>query len=169
MKKITILFTILLATLCALSAFAAAPLRVFVADMNVVGVQNREELKATLQTLLASRLNSDSITAVSSAGEADAILTGTYVVIGKVFSVDAMAKAVSGKTLTRAFVQGENQDELIPALGKLADKLTADLTKLHANGQIALAAPVYTRIPAPTRNPILSKVNRCARSRPKNS
>jgi hypothetical protein len=166
MKKISVLFTILLATLSVLPAFAAAPLRVFVADMNVVGVQNRDELKATLQTLLASRLNSDSITAVSSPGEADAILTGTYVVIGKIFSVDAMAKSVAGKTLTRSYVQGENQDDLIPALGKLADKLATDLTKLHAAGQIAITAPVYTRIPAPAARPVIAPKSDIIKSEP---
>ena len=122
MRRFTLAATLLFSLCFALSAFAAAPLRVFVSDMNVVGVQNRDELKATLQTLLASRLNGDTITAVASSAEADAILTGTYVVIGKVFSVDAMAKSANGRTLTRAFVQGESQDELIPAMGKLADK-----------------------------------------------
>jgi hypothetical protein len=143
MRRFTLAATLLFSLCFALSAFAAAPLRVFVSDMNVVGVQNRDELKATLQTLLASRLNGDTITAVASSAEADAILTGTYVVIGKVFSVDAMAKSANGRTLTRAFVQGESQDELIPAMGKLADKLSADLSKLYASGQIASSAPAY--------------------------
>jgi hypothetical protein len=128
----------------AVTAFAAPPLRVFVSDMNVVGVQNRDELKATLQTLLSSRLNNDGITAVASSAEADAVLTGTYVVIGKIFSVDAMAKSASGTTLTRAFVQGESQDELIPAIGKLAEKLSTDLSKLYASGRITSSAPSST-------------------------
>lgn len=143
MRKIVLLYTLVITLFSAVTAFAASPLRVFVSDMNVVGVQNRDELKATLQTLLASRLNSDSITAVATAAEADAVLTGTYVVIGKIFSVDAMARSTSGRTLTRAFVQGESQDELIPAVGKLAEKLGTDLTKLHAGGQIATSSPAY--------------------------
>lgn len=144
MRKIVLVYTLLVTLFSAVTAFAAAPLRVFVADMNVVGVQNRDELKATLQTLLASRLSSDTITAVASSSEADAVLTGTYVVIGKIFSIDAMARSTNGKTLTRAFVQGENQDELIPAVGKLAEKLGAELSKLHSSGQISGSSPAYS-------------------------
>lgn len=147
MRKIVLIGTLLIALFSALAAFAAAPLRVFVSDMNVVGAQNKDELKATLQTLLASRLNSDTITAVASSNEADAVLTGTYVVIGKIFSVDAMARSTNGRTLTRAFVQGDSQDELIPAIGKLADKLGADLAKLRASGQITSSATAYSSSP----------------------
>jgi hypothetical protein len=120
----------------------AAQIRVFVADINAVGVQNRDEMKATLQVLLSSRLNSEKIMAVGSAAEADAVVTGTYVTIGKVFSVDALAKTAAGKTLTRAFVQGESQDELIPAVGKLADKLSVELVKIYAAGQPPAATAV---------------------------
>ncbi len=59
--------------------------------------------------------------------------------IGKVFSIDAIAKTPSGKTLGRAFVQGDHQDELIPAVGKLADKLTAELLKFTAPASAASA------------------------------
>jgi len=103
MKKLVLILVSLTFMLFSISALAA-PLRVFVGDMNAVGVPNRDELKLTLQTLLASRLNSDSITAVGSAAEAEAVVNGTYVVIGKIFSLDAMAKSTGGKTLTRAFV-----------------------------------------------------------------
>ena len=130
-----------LVALFVIPAFAA-PLRVFVSDVNTVGAQNGDELRQTLQTLLASRLNGDSITAVGDASEADVIVSGAYVVIGKVFSVDALVKSIDGKTLTRAYMQGENQDELIPAVGKLAEKLSGDLLKLQKSGQIALVAPV---------------------------
>lgn len=143
MRRITLAISLLLSLCFTLTAFAASPLRVYVADMNVVGVQNKDELKATLQTLLASRLNGENIIAVASSAEADATLTGTYVVIGKIFSVDAMARSTNGATLTRAFVQGESQDELIPAMGKLADKLTADLSRMYAGGQIRTGAPAY--------------------------
>jgi hypothetical protein len=138
MKKNQLIPIILLLILCAVSA-QAAQIRLFVADMNVIGVQNRDEMKATLQVLLSSRLNSDKIMAVGSAAEADVVVTGTYVTIGKVFSVDALAKTAAGKTLTRAFVQGESQDELIPAVGKLAEKLTVELGKIYAAGQVPAA------------------------------
>jgi hypothetical protein len=75
------------------------------------------------------------------------VLTGTYVTIGKVFSVDALAKTAAGKTITRSFVQGESQDELIPAVGKLADKLSVELVRIYAEGQ-APAAAAATVLPA---------------------
>jgi hypothetical protein len=138
MKKLPMLLVVLLLLLSGVSA-QAAQIRVFVADMSAVGVQNRDEMKATLQMLLSSRLNSDKVLAVGSAAEADALVSGTYVVIGKVFSVDALARTAAGKTLARAFVQGESQDELIPAVGKLADKLTAELTRVYSAGPASAA------------------------------
>lgn len=142
MKKFVIICIALLAPLIAIPAFAAQ-LKVFVADMNAVGATNKDEMKAVLQTLLASRLNSDQITSVASAAEADVIVSGTYVAIGKVFSVDAMAKTPGGKSVTRAFVQGESQDELIPSIGKLADKLSAELSRQY----LTTATPV-TAVPS---------------------
>lgn len=144
MKKRIILLAALLVPLCAVPAFAAQ-LRVFVSDINTIGAQNKDDMKATLQMLLASRLNSDKILAVGSAAEADAVVTGTSVTIGKVFSVDVLAKTAAGKTLARAFVQGEGQDELIPAIGKLADKLAVELNKAPIQ---AAAAPVTALLPA---------------------
>jgi hypothetical protein len=145
MKKLIVLLAALVTLLAALPAFAGQ-VRVFVAELNAIGVQNRDEMKMTLQTLLASRLTSDGIVTVGSAAEADVVVTGTYVTIGKVFSVDALAKTPAGTTITRAFVQGESQDELIPAIGKLAEKLSAELTKLPAEG----AAPVAIK-PQPAK------------------
>jgi hypothetical protein len=128
----------------------AVQLRVYVADMNTTGAQNRDEMKVTLQTLLASRLNGDRIAVVGSAAEADAVVSGTYISIGKIFSVDAIAKSPDGKkTVARAFVQGETQDELIPAVGKLAEKLTAELMKAFPGGQPVVAAPQALLTPVP--------------------
>lgn len=141
MKKLPILLVILFLQLSVITASAAAPLRVFVADMNAIGIQNRDDMKAMLQTLLASRLTGEKIIAVASASEADAVITGTYLAIGKVFSLDALAKTSGGKTLTRAFIQGENQDELIPAVAKLAEKLTAELVKVYPAAQVITATP----------------------------
>jgi len=151
MKKQTIVLAALLSFLLAVPAFAVQ-VRVFVADMNAIGAANKDEMKATLQALLSSRLNGDKITAVGSAAEADAVVTGTYVVIGKIFSVDALAKAPGGKVLTRAFVQGENQDDLIPAVGKLAEKLSAELVKIYSSG------PVATGSSAPVSVPVVSDI-----------
>lgn len=154
-KQIFTVITLLLVILSAVPVFAAQT-RLFVGEMNVVGAQNKEEIKPVLQTLLASRLNGESIVAVGSITEADAVVTGTYITIGKTFSLDALVKTTSGKTLTRAFVQGESQDELIPSVGKLAEKLSAELAKVNVpvqavpavkndfikNNQLVQAAPV---------------------------
>lgn len=163
MKKGIVLIAGLLATLTAIPAFAAQ-VRVFVSEVNAVGVQNRDEMRATLQTLLASRLNSERIVAVGSAAEADVLVSGTYVAIGKVFSLDAMARTSGGKTLTRAFVQGESQDELIPAVGKLADKLSAELGKLYSGGQSA--APGAPPVSAPAARSEIIKSEKQVRPAP---
>ncbi|MBL0224421.1 MAG: VCBS repeat-containing protein [Geobacteraceae bacterium] len=149
MKKLQAMLAIVMLLLCAVSV-QAAQLRVFVADMNAIGVPNRDEMKATLQVLLSSRLSGDKIMAVGSAAEADVVVTGTYVTIGKVFSIDALAKTAAGRSITRSFVQGESQDELIPAVGKLAEKLSADLVKINAAGQIpAISAATVPAAVAP--------------------
>ena len=139
MKKLTALIYLLLTTLLATSAFAA-PVRVFVTDINAIGVEKRDETKMMLQMLLSSRLSGENILAVSSAAEADAIISGTYIIIGKVYSLDALAKTTGGVTVGRAFVQGDSSEELIPAVSKLADKLSVEVTKAYAAG-LATAAP----------------------------
>lgn len=140
MRKSVIMLAVILVPVFAVPAFAAQ-LKVFVADMNAVGAPNKDEMKTTLQTLLASRINNAQIVSVASASEADIIVTGTYVSIGSVFSVDALAKTTGGKSLTRAFVQGNSQNELIPSIGKLADKLSAELSRQSEASIIAPSVP----------------------------
>lgn len=150
MKKMIILLTVLLSLFAAIPAFSAQ-LKVYVAEMSAAGVPNKDEMKTTLQMLLASRLTGDKIVAVGNSGEADIVVTGTYITIGKIFSVDALAKTTSGKTLTRAFMQGEGQDDLIPAIGKLAEKLTTELVRITSGGVQQSGTPVLfpTAVPAP--------------------
>ena len=165
MNKLIVLLAALLVPLTAVPSFAVQ-IRLFVSDMNATGVQNRDEMKVILQTLLASRLNGDRIEIVGSAAEADAVVSGTYITIGKNFSLDAIAKSAAGKVLTRAFVQGETEDELIPAVGKLAEKLSVELIKLYSSGQPGLApqrtsletVPAVAPVPsAGTKNEALVK------------
>lgn len=151
MNKIILLIVLSLVSLITLPAFAA-PLRLYVAEISTAGVESSDGMKVTLQTLLASRLNGNNIVAVGSAAEADVLVSGSYVTIGKIFSLDVIAKTSAGKALTRAFVQGKGQDELIPAVGKLADKLSAGLVRVSPtvpassgivkSGQQLLPAPV---------------------------
>lgn len=157
MKKLIVLLAALLMPLVALPAFAAQ-VRVYVADMNAIGVPNKDEMKTTLQALLAARLNSDRIIAVGSAAEADAVVTGTYVVLGKVYSMDAMTRTTGGKTLTRVYIQGDTNEELIPAVGKLAEKLVAELDKIYFSGQAATGAPAaQVAVPAAVATPLAAQ------------
>jgi len=129
MKKFFAIFSFL-ALIVSSNNVHASQIKVFVSEFNVVGVQNRDELKTTLPVLLSSRLNSDKVVSVGSQAEADVLVSGTYIAIGKIYSIDAMARTVAGKTITRAFVQGDTGEELIPVVGKLAEKLTAELAKV---------------------------------------
>ena len=142
----------------------AAQIRVFVGEMNAVGAQSKDEMKLTVQTLLASRLNGETILAVGTAAEADVLVTGTYVAIGKVFSVDAIAKTSGGRTLTRTFVQGESQDELMPAVGKLAEKLSAELARLYQTG--TASSPIKTALPPPPASDIIKADQQQVRTAP---
>lgn len=125
------------------------PLRVFVSDFNAVGVQNKDEMKSTLQMLLSSRMSSDKVIAVGSQAEADVLVSGTYIAIGKIFSIDALVRSIAGKTLTRVYVQGDSGEELIPAIGKLAEKLLVVLAqKADSKNTIGKTGAADTLLPA---------------------
>lgn len=152
----------------------AAPLKVFVARMNATGVSNRDEMQSTMQTLLASRLTSDSLATVSSPAEADVVVTGSYVVFGKIFSLDAVATTTGGKTITRAYVQGEGQDELIPVMGKIAEKLSTAILQWQAGAvspslaskpsSPAIASQAVAPVPAPPEGDIIKLKDTAASS-----
>jgi hypothetical protein len=146
MCKPIFLMAALLISLTAAPSFADQ-IRLFVSGIETVGVQNKDEMKAIVQTLLASRLNGAGISAVENLAEADVVVNGTYISTGKLFSVDAVAKTTAGKTLTRAFVQGEKPDDLIPSVGILAEKLSAELVKVYARDKSA--APVQGAVVTP--------------------
>ncbi len=112
--------------------------KTYVSGFSVTGYQSKDELAAALRTLLMSRMSGNSVQVVDNPAGADVTVSGSYLVIGKMFSLDAVAKKASGEVVSRAFVQGESQDELIPAVGKLARKLSDDLQKM------AVAAPEPT-------------------------
>lgn len=146
MCKPIFLMAALLISLTAAPSFADQ-IRLFVSGIETVGVPNKDEMKAIVQTLLASRLNGAGIAAVESLAEADVVVNGTYISTGKLFSIDAVAKTTAGKTLTRAFVQGEKTDDLIPSVGMLAEKLSAELVKVYARDKSA--APVQGAVVTP--------------------
>lgn len=141
MKRLLLLLVL---TLVAVPALAAGPLRVYVGEFNAVGVAAKDDAKAALQALLASRLNSDKLLTVSSPDEAELVVGGTYLAIGKQYNLDAFVRTVGGQTVSRSYVQGEGgQEALFGAVGSLADKLSSDLLKKLEGGSVprlALAA-----------------------------
>jgi len=89
------------------AAFAAEPLRVFIGDFAVVGGQAKDESKAAVQSLLASRINGPGILAVASAAEAEAIITGTYLVIGKITVLMPWQKLLADRPLPVPLCRGK--------------------------------------------------------------
>lgn len=153
----------ILMVLMAVPAIAAVPLRVYVGEFNAVGVAAKDDTKVVLQSLLASRLSSDKILAVSSANEAEAVVSGTYIAIGKQFNIDAVVKTAAGQTVTRTFVQGEGgQEALFSVSGQLADKLSTEMLKKVEAGAIprlAQAVALPASVVAATR-PVNSEIIR---------
>lgn len=154
MKRLILLVMLLMV---AVPAFAAQPLRVYVAEFSVAGVQQgKDELKAGLQALLAAKMNNDRLTSVDKQQDAEVVVKGTYVVIGKQYSLDVVAKAANGVVLSRSSQMGEGQENLIPAVGGLSDKVVAEVLKKDAAGAItrfAIVAPVVVTAaqPAPVK------------------
>lgn len=149
-KLVSLLMTLVCIVL--ITPFASAgQTRAYVAPFTVTGAQNKEDLRGTLQSLLASRLSSDTVIVLEQPAGADITINGGYLVFGKVFSVDAVAKDATGRVVGRAFVQGENQDQLIPSIGKLAKELTAVIEKRFVPGVAAVpTAPPAATAPAPS-------------------
>ncbi len=153
------LIFLLLMVMIATPVFGADPLRIYVGEFNAVGVQAKEETKAVLQSLLTSRLNSDKLLTVSTAGEAEVVVGGTYVAIGKQYNLDAFVKTAAGQTVARSFVQGEGgQEVLFGAVGSLAEKLSAELLKKVEAGSVprlavTAAAPPVAQVALPVVQP----------------
>ena len=160
MKRLLLLLVLFLVT-TALPALASGPLRVYVGEFNAVGVAAKDDTRAVLQSLLASRLNSDKLLTVGSVAEAEVVVGGTYLTIGKQYNLDAFARTTGGQTVTRSFVQGEGgQEALFGAVGSLAEKLSAELLKKSESGQLprlpiaaAVAAPLVLPVPVAQPRP----------------
>jgi FG-GAP-like repeat len=149
MSNVIVRITMLIAILLSSATSWGAQIRAFVPPFAVTGAQNRDELKGVLQTLLSSRLSGGDVIAVENSAGADITISGSYVAFGKVFSLDAVAKNSAGSVLSRAFIQGDSQEELITAVGKLAKMLTDDLSKL--------TIPAAARQPPAVQAPLQEK------------
>lgn len=127
----------------------AAPLKAYVAEFNVTGAPDKDELKVTLQGLLASRLNPGRVQLVEKPDRAEVLLAGSYALFGKMFSIDVLIKNSSDGTMAKVFEQGETQDDLIPAFGRLAQKLDQVLAKSQPMAVAASPLPASSPLPAP--------------------
>jgi len=148
----TILFTLVSAFLLIAipNASPAAPLKTYVTEFGVSGSPNRDELKGTLQGLLASRLNPDQVQLVESQDKAELLVAGSYSLFGKSFSLDVMLKSMGSGLIRKVFEQGDGQDDLLPAIGRLAQKIDRELAKSAFTPAVA-PAPVVAPAPRPAQ------------------
>lgn len=126
--------------ICAVHS-SAAMLKAHVAEFKVTGSPDKDGLKTALQSMLASRLQSENLTVVRGDENPDVTVISTYIVFGKIFSLDGQIVAANGKILGRAFEQGESADEVIPAVGRLAEKLNKEIARCTAPTAEARTTP----------------------------
>ena len=108
--RIKQMLVVVIGLMCCTLQANAAQLRTYVAEFKVTGTSGKDELRNALQAMLASRLSGDRITVVETAQQAEVTISGSYVAFGKVFSLDAVAKDVTGRVICRSFEQGDTQD-----------------------------------------------------------
>ncbi len=132
MKRYVILPLLLFFALVFASETPAGQIKTYVAKFAVAGAPNGDELRVTFQTLLASRLTGEYLLAADCPFGAEMLVSGSYTAVGSGFSLDAVVKNSAGNMVTRAFVQGVSQDELLPAVGKLAQSLTEAIVNAGA-------------------------------------
>lgn len=126
----------------------AAPLTVYVEPFSVVGAADDAGLPVTLQTLLASRLSGESVQVLDSPKGGRVLVKGTYIRFGKIFSIDVTARDTAGGVLARTFEQGEGEDAVLPAISRLAEKLTPLLTAARPPAPPAAAGAAAVPAPA---------------------
>ncbi len=151
MRSRAILTASLLLALTAPGFASAGLLKAYVTEFAVTGPANKEELKTALQGLLASRLNPDQVQLVDDRADADLVLSGSYARFGGMFSIDLLLRGRDGKTMRKIFEQGEGDNDLIPALGRLSRKIDTELakTKPTASTTPLPSAPPPTAVTVP--------------------
>lgn len=137
---ITVLATLILFTMLPVLA-NAGPFKTYLAEFNVTGAPNNENLKQTLQGILTSRLSPGLVQLVEKPDQAEILVIGSYAQFGKMFSMDVLIKGRGNGSLTKAFEQGEGQEDVIPALGRLARKIDAELAKIPVPSQPTAPSP----------------------------
>ena len=124
----------------------SAPVTVYVAEFSVSGASKPEEMKSTIQLLLLSRLANQKVATIGKQQNAQITVSGSYLLSGSIFSLDAAATDVSGTVITRAYAQGKGPDELIPAVGTLAKSLSEAIDKAVLSAAVAPAAVMPTAV-----------------------
>jgi hypothetical protein len=94
-----------------------------------------------------SRLRSELVSLVKNQALADQVVSGSYILSGRLFSLDAQIVRQKTSEIATVFEQGEGQDDLIPAVGRLAQKINRELAKVSAvkvtEGLALPAMPVH--------------------------
>jgi hypothetical protein len=150
MKSRLFAMVLLAGALLAPLTASAADLRAFVKEFTV-NAPEAATLKPAMQNLFSSRIAGDGIVLVGNPAEADVVFTGSYTQLGKSFSLDAMANLPSGNVLATAFDQGESLEGLIPAMGKVSQKLKADTLKAYLQKQMPAAPPKEASVARPAQ------------------
>ncbi|MDD2308197.1 MAG: VCBS repeat-containing protein [Desulfuromonadaceae bacterium] len=125
----------------------AGPLKINVAEFNVSGVPNNDSLKQTLQGILTSRLSPDLVQLVEKPDQAEILVIGSYAQFGKMFSMDVLIKDKGNSSLTKVFEQGEGQEDVLPAIGRLARKIDTELAKRTVTTTSPSPSPAASQIP----------------------
>ena len=133
MRLKLIMFGMILSILVSAASSYAEPLKLYVSEFLATGGAGSKEMAGPLQGLLASRLNPDLMQLVKTQGAAELVVTGSYVVFGKMFSLDAQIYGISSEKQQKVFEQGSGQDDVIPALGRLAQKINRELEKISSS------------------------------------
>lgn len=147
-----ILFTVLALALLPLVA-AAAPLKTHVAEFAVMGAGNKDELKSALPGMLASRLDQNQLQLVEKPEQAELLIQGSYAQFGKLFSIDILLKNTVSGSIAKVFEQGDSQDELLPAISRLSQKISQHIPRFQTAG------PSPTTLTTPSAAPSATPVS----------
>ena len=154
MKNVVTLLLALCSLLFIIAPAGAAPLNVYVAGFSVVGGEQALKLKEMLPSLLASRLAVRGLEVAENSSQATAIISGSYFQSGSSFSIDAVVKDGSGKIRVRGFEQGVTENDLLPAVTRLAAELSvrnsAEFKTSLAPAAAAVPLAVHLPVPLPT-------------------
>lgn len=123
-----LIFTIMtLLSLAAVAPATAEPRKTFINGFTVIGAANANELKMVFPALIMSRLDPAQFMPVGEKGAAEIEISGSYVVFGKAFTLDAAVQRSDGRVLFKGFEQGEREDQAPDALGRLAARIGREL------------------------------------------